>query len=178
MGRDDYSSLVAEHRDRIFTFAMYTLRHRQDAEDVTQDVLIRLWNHLDTLDRDRIGPWIGRVVRNACYDVVRKRQVRQAVHLPGDDEPALARAATGEPGPEAHAATADFQRRLKEALSSLAEPYRSVVIMREIQELSYNEIADALERPLNTIKVYLHRGRRKLRALLAEEEAHVRASCA
>lgn len=178
MGRDDYQRLVAEHRDRIFSFALYTLRHREDAEDVTQDVLIRLWNHLGRLDPARVGAWIGRVTRNACYDIGRKRQVRQAVHQPGDNEPVLAKVADAAPRPDARAEHADFRHRLKHALAELDEPYRSVVVMREIQEMTYREIADTMERPLNTIKVYLHRGRRKLRQLLAEEEDDVRASCA
>lgn len=171
----DYQQLVSQHRDRIFTFAFYTLRHREDAEDVTQDVLIRLWNHRQRLDGDRVGAWLSRVTRNACYDVSRRRRVRNAVH-PSDPEPQLERATCVEPTPDRTAEAAEFRRHLQSALRDMSEPYRSIVIMREIQSCSYQEIADALERPLNTIKVYLHRARRMLRHALAEEEAHVRAS--
>lgn len=175
MDTNAYPALVREHRDRIFSFASYTLRHREDAEDVTQDVLIRLWHHLETLDAERVGAWLTRVTRNACYDVARKRQVRQAVHTAGDPEPQLQIAASHRPGPDTDADHADFRRRLERALSELAEPYRSIVVLREIQGRSYNEIADAVDKPLNTVKVYLHRGRKMLREALAEVNpyAHV-----
>ena len=64
--------------------------------------------------------------------------------------------------------TADFSDVLQQALEELTEPYRSIVILREVQQLKYEEISEALELPLNTIKVYLHRGRRKLRIALQE----------
>ncbi len=175
MGSADYQELVAAHRDRVFTFAMYTLRHREDAEDVTQDVLIRLWHHCSRLDADRVGAWLARVTRNACYDLTRRRKVRRAVH-PADPGPQLEIAKCADPTPESSAEASEFKRRLEIALDSLEDPYRSIVILREIQGLSYQEIAEAVERPLNTVKVYLHRARRMLRHALAEEEAHVRAS--
>jgi RNA polymerase sigma-70 factor (ECF subfamily) len=81
---------------------------------------------------------------------------------------AMERAASPMPGPAALAETADFEAHVKEALRDLPEPYRSIVILREIQDLKYEEIGAALEMPLNTVKVYLHRGRRKLRDRLRE----------
>lgn len=176
MELDDYQALVEDHRDRIYGFALYTLHSREDAEDITQEVLIRLWNHRHTLDLGRIGGWLGRVTRNACYDLARRRQVRSAVHPAGDNEPLLAAAASGAPGPERAAQSADFRARLQDALAALAEPYRSVVVLREIQGLTYREIADTLEKPMNTVKVYLHRGRRLLRQALVEVEPHVKVS--
>ncbi|RMH16662.1 MAG: RNA polymerase sigma factor [Acidobacteria bacterium] len=176
MGLDDYHQLVAQHRDRIFTFAFYTLGHREDAEDVTQDVLVRLWQNGKRLDLERVGAWLNRVTRNACYDLARKRKVRRAVHASGDQESLLAQVPSPRPDPEGEAGAADFRRRLTAALRQLPEPYRSAVVLREIQGLSYREIADVLDRPLNTVKVYLHRGRRLLRQALAEVEPYVRAS--
>jgi len=174
MALPDYQQVVSEHRDRIFTFAFYTLRHREDAEDVTQDVLIRLWRFRRRLDEGRVGAWLSRVTRNACYDVTRRRKVRRAVH-PSDPEPQLERAVDRAPTPERSAEATEFRHHLEAALRTLDEPYRSIVILREIQHLSYQEIAEALDRPLNTIKVYLHRARRMLRHALVEE-THVRAS--
>ena len=63
---------------------------------------------------------------------------------------------------------ADFRRHLRDALEQLADPMKSIVILREIQGLKYHEIADALDVPLNTVRVYLHRGRRRLREQLKE----------
>ena len=74
----------------------------------------------------------------------------------------------GQYGPERQAEAADFRRHLEEALRDVAEPYRSIVILREIEQLQYEEIATAMAMPLNTVKVYLHRGRRMLRTKLRE----------
>ena len=63
----------------------------------------------------------------------------------------------------------ELREALEQALAEIDEPYRSVLVMREIQQMSYNEIVDALEMPLGTVKVYLHRGRRMLREALGKE---------
>ncbi|MDE2812683.1 MAG: sigma-70 family RNA polymerase sigma factor, partial [Gemmatimonadota bacterium] len=79
-----------------------------------------------------------------------------------DPEPVLQCTPAGEAG------DVDLRRQLEAALTRLENPLREIVIMREIQDLSYREISQSLELPLNTVKVYLHRGRRRLRALLQE----------
>ena len=80
------------------------------------------------------------------------------------------------PGPQNQAEGAEFRERLKKALGQLPEPHRSIVVLREIQGLAYDEIAAAVDRPLNTVKVYLHRGRKMLREQLREEAAYAQAS--
>ncbi len=175
MEKGDFEELVREHRDRVYTFALYSLRSREDAEDVTQEVLIRLWNHWRRLEGDYLKAWILRVTRNACIDAVRRRKSRHR-HEAVTDESVVETAKSTAPGPQSQAESAEFRQRLEAALSELPEPHRSIVMLREIQGLAYDEIAAAVDRPLNTVKVYLHRGRKMLREQLREEAAHAQAS--
>jgi RNA polymerase sigma-70 factor (ECF subfamily) len=163
-----FEQTAARHRDRIFTFACYYLGNREEAEDVTQEVLIRLWKNLDSLEEPRIVPWLIHVTRNACIDTLRRRRTYRALVAEDPEGEAMLRVASKIPGPAAVAEASDFRTHVEDALRDLAEPYRSVVILREIQDLKYEEISAALGLPLNTVKVYLHRGRRKLRERLRE----------
>lgn len=166
-----FDSAVEQHQRRIFSFAYYLLHNREEAEDVTQEVLLRLFRHRRKVEPERMGAWLLRVTRNACYDLLRQRRTRNRHTIEIDEEVALQLPDQDTPSPETQAGTTAFRRRLEEALQELSEPYRSVLILREIQGLKYREIADTLEMPLNTVRVHLHRGRRKLRERLHEDYA-------
>lgn len=154
------------YQHRIFGFAFYLLTDREEAEDVTQEVLLRLWDHRSDVEEERALAWLLRVTRNACIDEMRKRaHFRKLVEVDSD---ALERVSGDSLPPDACAEQADFQERLEDTLCRLQEPHRSIVILREIQDMKYEEIAEALDLPLNTVKVYLHRGRKFLREQLSE----------
>lgn len=155
---------LAAHRHLVYGYALRLLGDASDAADVTQEVLVRVWRQGDGIEPERRTAWVLRVTRNACLDALRARQTRRA-YTPNDDLAIAAAPCTGE-SPDALTEAADFQRRLERALDRLDEPYRSIVILREIQALPYADIAEALDLPLNTLKVYLHRARRSLREAL------------
>lgn len=158
-----FETLVAEHKDAIYTFALYNLGSREEAEDTTQEVLIRLWKHLHDIKRETVAAWLRRVTRNACIDAVRRRNAYAARVVSAGDDGVLALARSTDPAPDAAHEASELRGRIGEALSQLDEPYRSIVILREVQDLKYDEISACLELPLNTVKSYLHRGRRMLR---------------
>ena len=158
-----FRKLCEEHRDRIFTFARYYLGNREDAEDATQEVLLRLWDNWREVEAGRLPGWITRVTRNACLDALRRRKSYRSVVSGEDGTEVVERTSGGDPGPEVAVEAKEFRERLERALETLPEAYRSVVVLREIQGMKYDEIGAALGLPLNTVKVYLHRGRRALR---------------
>lgn len=161
-----FERLVHAFQHRIFGFAFYLLTDREEAEDVTQEVLLRLWDHRGEVEEERALAWLLRVTRNACIDSVRKRtSFRRLINV---DSESLDRASTYDPTPDECAEQADFKLQLENALRGLQEPHRSIVILREIQDMKYEDIAEVLDLPLNTVKVYLHRGRRFLREQLSE----------
>ncbi len=173
MERNRFNSTVARYSRRIYTFASYLLGNATEAEDVTQEVLIKLWRRGEGVDPDRLGAWLLRVTRNACTDALRRRQrtaevisIRRASEPP-DDHP------TPGPSPERLAAGTQLGSKILSALNDLNEPARSVVILREIQGLSYQEISDVTDIPVNTVRVTLHRARRRLRESLKEDQPHV-----
>lgn len=169
MRRQDFDAAVATHGRKVYTLAVYLLANPEEAEDVAQEVLIRLWRRGDGVAPEKIRPWLVRVTRNACIDVMRRR--RSGSHIDIDngagielDEPT--------PGPDRLAHASQLGGKILRALESLSEPGRSVVILREIQGLSYQEIGEALEMPVSNVRVTLHRGRRRLREELREVHDH------
>jgi RNA polymerase sigma-70 factor, ECF subfamily len=157
----EFRRLADEHGGRIYTLALYLLRRREDAEDVTQEVLVRLWRHRDRIDQARTGAWVARVTRNLAIDMSRQRRLRAAVFVEGVESEAMA--VSVDARPDRAAIDRELRQTLEAEIARLDEPYRSILVMREIQGCAYQEIADALSMPLGTVKVYLHRARRRVR---------------
>lgn len=168
-----FETAVERHQRRIYTFARYYLGNAEEADDITQEVLLKMWRKRRELDEEGLAAWLVRVTRNACYDLLRKRRSVGRVISPEAEEEAAADSPDLAPGPQDRAEASDFRRHLRDALQDLDEPYRSIVLLREIQGLKYQEISDALEMPLNTVRVYLHRARYRLRERLGEVYGHV-----
>ena len=160
--------MIEEHQRRVFTLAVYLLEDREEAEDVTQEVLIQCWRRGHEVVPERLGAWLLRVTRNRCIDRIRGRRASRSRQTFQDADRML-EAPDLKPGPEGRLRGSQLGEAICRALADLAEPYRSVVILREIQGLAYSEIADALAMPLNTVRVTLHRARRRLRHELREE---------
>jgi RNA polymerase sigma-70 factor, ECF subfamily len=158
-----FEEIVHKHKDWVYTFAWYSLGSKEEAEDATQEVMMRLWNHVDSLREETIGPWLRKVTRNACIDLGRRRQAYAARVVASGEIEGLSQAVSHEPDPAAAAERSELQAQISSALAAVREPYRSAVILREIQDLSYEEIAATLQIPLNTAKSYIHRGRRMMR---------------
>lgn len=153
-------ALVRQHADLVYRVALRVTGTTDDAADVAQDALVKVWKGIEAVPAERRRAWTARVARNAALDLLRRRAVRPA---PGLIE-AISEPACDGLDPEAVSETNDLRSELGRAISSLNEPYRSILILREIEGLAYAEIADALDLPLNTLKVYLLRARRRVRA--------------
>jgi len=163
MKQTEYESLVTMHKDRVHSYAMTILRNPAEAQDAAQDALIRLWEHRATVPVDGARPWLMRTTHNLCIDQIRRRKVRSEI---GDgDEVVEARPDAG-PGPQQLAESGDLRRVIDRALDALSPDDRAVIVMREVQNLPYDEIAAALGVPLGTLKARLHRARERLRTRL------------
>ncbi len=163
-----FEELVEKHRDWVYTFAFYRLGNREEAEDTTQEVLMRLWNNWATLREETIFAWLHRVTTNACIDTARKRKAYRTRVVAGMGVEELPQAVSRELDPERSTEGSELRSHIQAALATLKEPYRSIVIHREIQGMKYDQISDILQLPLNTVKSYLHRARRMLREQLKE----------
>lgn len=155
-----YQQVIEQYRHKVYSFAHYSLRAREDAEDVTQEVFIKLWQHWRKIDQAKLGAWLMRVARNAVVDHVRKQKNSKEYddHFTEVEEQGAITDMAGELDQVA------FRQELQRAIRSLDEPFRSIVIMRDIQGSSYADIQECLEMSESQVKVYLHRSRRKLRS--------------
>jgi len=155
-----YRQWVKEYQDQAWSLARYVLKDAQEAEDAVQDAFVKLWNNQDKIDPERIKPWLMKVTRNGCLDRLRRRRENVAFnegHMAGESS-----------GPMQDVAANELGGWLKRAIEGLKEPYRSLVVLRDVQQHSYEEVAGMLELSLSQVKVYLHRARKELREQLSE----------
>lgn len=151
---------VDEYQDQAWTLARYLLRDPAEAEDVCQESFVKLWQHQDSIDPAKIRPWLMKVTRNGCLDRLRRRKPTEEIGDHSGQDPS--------PGPLADSQRGELAHWLRQAITGLAEPYRSLVVLRDIHQHSYEEVAAVLELSLAQVKVYLHRARKQLRERLAE----------
>ena len=154
-----YRQWVIQHQDDVWSLARYLLRDASDAEDAAQEVFVRLWKHRAQIDGERVRPWLMKVTRNECFDRLRRTQARGEL-----DEQLL----EDEGGPLTDLRQAEVSHWLRRAIGQLEEPYRSLVVLRDVQQHSYQDVALTMELSMEQVKVYLHRARKQLRDMLAE----------
>lgn len=169
----EFKLLCHRHRDEIYRYARSMLHNDADAQDATQEALVRLWQNLATVPFLHARPWLFRTTRNYCLDVIRRRTAWYAPVAVGDETlETVPDGSVAEPGQETDA---EFRsHRIHAAIQRLPETWRSVFLLYEIHELRYREIAETLDLPLNTVKVYLSRARTKLQQLLTEDPTWTR----
>ena len=165
VARDDAEELrvlVAEHSEAIYRVARSIVKDAALAEDVTQDTLIKAWQALPTFRGDSsLKSWVLRIAHNTAISTLRRR--RDVLHDP-TEMPERVTVDTVEQRVQHRAVVSDFEQ----ALDELDELSRSIVVMRELEHMSYDDIAESLGVPLPTVKTRLLRARRTLATALGE----------
>ncbi len=159
-----FASLFDRHQDRVYQMAFRILGHREDALDAAQEVFLAIHRGLAAFEgKSRFTTWLYRITVNRCRDELRRRasvrHTRPQPLRPGEADPV----APG-PGPAARAADVELHGVLEQRLRELPDELREILVLREIESLAYEEIADALAIPVGTVRSRLHRAR----SLLAE----------
>jgi len=163
-----FEQLVDQHGSRLFQLARLMLGRDDEAEDVAQETLVKLWNNVDKLRAGEELAWLITCTRNACLDILRGRaRTRGLLHLVASEHKALGEA--GDSGPQDVLDCHERAGALRAALAAMPEPGRSLLILRDIQELDVATVARTLELSENQVKVYTFRARRQLRYRLEEE---------
>lgn len=163
MDADVYRSLVLEHKDRVHSYAAWMLKDLEEARDVTQEALIRLWKNRSKVIPETSRAWLLRTTYRLCIDRMRRKKVRREVAGENILDPVPDLAA----GPERLTDSSMLGRAISEALGRLGEADRTIVLLREVQGMAYDEIARTMNMPMGTIKAKLHRARERLRRDLA-----------
>ena len=165
-----YGELVRRYQTAVFNTAYRLLGRRVEAEDATQEAFLRAYRALDRFDLERpFAPWIKRITTNLCLNWLESDRVKPqllATEMGRADRPvSMDDWAQTAPSPEQTLVRAEQATRLHEAIWALPPQYRAVIELRHFQELSYEEMAEALKRPLSSVKSDLFRARK----LLAEK---------
>ena len=172
--RDALGELLTGYERRLFNVCLRMVGHRDDAAELTQDVLFKAVRGLHRFRGDsRLGTWLIRIAMNQCCSHLRKRKLRYAASLDADlPGTAALRLADSlpqrrEPPAESGVQQKDDLRRLYAALAELDDDQRGVIVLRDIERMTYAEIGRALELPPGTVKSRLFRARLALRERLA-----------
>lgn len=164
-----FRAIVERHHRGLYKLALRMVGDRSEAEDVVQETLARAYRRLEHFDpRYRLSTWLYRIALNICRDHLKSPRRRENPHgiraVPGSGEPDPA------PGADACLEQARRARRLREALDSLSPSYRQIIVLKDLQELSYREIREMTGTPVTALKIRAIRARAKLRSLIEERE--------
>lgn len=171
--RSDFDTLLLPHLDAAYNLARWLLRDAYSAEDAVQDAYLRAWRYFASFRGGDARPWLLGIVRTQCFERL-AQDGRGPRFVSLDDEHAQAAFfAVHDLSPDSDPARAFDGKRTREridaALRSLAPPFREVIVLRELEGLSYEAIAEIAALPLGTVMSRLSRARAQLRAALGEQ---------
>ena len=167
--------LVTRHRKALFNFILRFVRDTAQAEDVTQETFLRLVKGADAYERQaKFTTWLYTIARNLCVDASRRGKHRKAASLDaplGDDDNAgslLDLLPDGSAGVDRQAQSRELGLRLRQAIEALPDEQREIFLLREVADLQFNEIANVVGCPENTVKSRMRYALEKLREALEE----------
>jgi RNA polymerase sigma-70 factor (ECF subfamily) len=164
-----FDYLIKQHKNRIFSYAVFMMKNRMDAEDITQEVLIRTWQNVNNFNFNAAKAWIMRTTHNLCVDHLRKNKTINFREQELDEEFHENIAdKTLDGNPNILTAKNITEGNIKEAIEQLPERLKSPFVLFQIQGFKYKEISKILDVPLNTVKVNLLRARKQLQKELRE----------
>ena len=164
-----FQQMALPHLDAAYNLARWLCGNGHDADDVVQDAFMRAYRFFDTFHGETARPWLLAIVRRTWYTEWRRRSggVNATIEFDENlDDASFEGWSTGSPDPEALMIRDEDTRLVHEALEQLPVEYREVLILRELEELSYREIATIADLPVGTVMSRLARGRRKLATVL------------
>ena len=160
-----FEGLVRTHQDRIYNLCRYMLQDSQDAQDAAQDVFVKAYAGLKAFKPDAsLYTWLYRIAVNTCLDYKRKSRRERF-----EDESIAEEQPSTEPSAERIYESKEMGQAIQAALQKLPEHLRAAIVLKEIEELSYEEIAVVLDTSLGTVKSRISRAREELRRLLQKK---------
>jgi RNA polymerase sigma-70 factor (ECF subfamily) len=170
VSRSRFEQLVLAHQNHAYNLAYWILQNRDDAEDAVQDAYMRAFRAFDTFAGNDPRPWLLAIVRNVAYSAFNARKhSRKVIRLIEDAKEKTggeAEAAIQDPSPETVAIIQQEHKLLIEALAGLSHVQRDVLVLREMQGLSYKDIANIMGTEIGTVMSRLSRARAELRRVL------------
>lgn len=173
--------LLTRHQRRLYNICLRLVGNRDDAAELTQEALLKALRHIDGFrGTAQIATWLTRIVTNEAISHLRRRRLRRTASLDaGTDDDGQGVTAPGlgqqladkrEPSPERRVQNYELEHRIQAALDRLEPDFRAVLVLRDIDQMDYQQIAATLEVPVGTVKSRLFRARLALRSHLSETE--------
>lgn len=163
--REAFAALVRKYQSKVLTLAVRILDNRHEAEDIAQDIFVKIFQSLhDFRGASRFSTWLYRITVNHCLNSLRRRTRQQQTLVPSEPAEWIQESPAGNPYQtlERKERWALVQAKLQE----LSPEHRTIILLRDFEGLSYDEIADVLQLESGTVKSRLHRARMELKALL------------
>lgn len=163
-----FEHLIRLYEKRVFALTSRMCRNPSDAEEAAQEAFLAAWQGLAFFRGDSsFSTWLYRLASNACVDLLRREMRHRSAAGPSlDDEEALCEPEDPSPSPHALAERAELRHQIEAGLASLPPEYRQVLILRELHQRTYDEIAQICSLDLGTVKSRISRGRKQLRKFL------------
>ena len=163
-----YNEIVHRYKDRLYNFIYRFLNDMDRSEDLVQDTLIKLYTHKNSYQEiAKFSTWLYTIAANLARTELRKLKRRKTfsiTELSYDDREFIISSSDSDPSKE-HLSQ-NLEKNIQNALSELPDDFKTIIILRDIQELSYDDISKIVELPLGTVKSRINRGRLKLQQLL------------
>ena len=162
-----WERIVEEHSDRVYRLAYRLTGDRHDAEDLTQEVFVRVFRSLDRYTPGTFEGWLHRITTNLFLDQARRKQ---RIRFDALSDERADRLTSSSPSPDTAYADQTFDDDIETALATLPPDFRAAVVLCDVEGLSYEEIAEIMDAKLGTVRSRIHRGRTMLRKALAHRE--------
>lgn len=160
-----FERLFQMYRDRVYGVAYKMVNNQEDALDLTQEIFLKVYQKIDKFNfKSSFSTWLYRLAMNVCIDELRKRKPDTEYSI--DDS--LRQMSSDSDTPEEEAISNEREEILWKAINSLKEKERMIIILRDMEGLSYNEIAETLKCSLGRVKSRIHEARNKLKSVLQE----------
>jgi len=175
VSRSRFEELVIPHRNAAFNLAYWILQSRDDAEDAVQDAFVRAFRAFDAFSGDGARSWLLAIVRNVAYSALDARKRSRSLIMPSEEMRSLnvsdlEQLPSDDPSPEAVVTAGHEHVRLLRELARLPLIHRDIIVLREMEGLSYAEIAEITGTAIGTVMSRLSRARAELRRALAQGE--------
>jgi RNA polymerase sigma-70 factor, ECF subfamily len=172
--RRRFEAIILPHLDAAYRYARWLTRPPPEPDDIVQDAMLRAFRGFDALRSADVKPWLLSIVRNCHSTALTRQQRRSFVPLPEEHEEEGGAMTDDSPGPEGASMRRDEERTLERLLSGLAPEQREILILREIEELDYREIAAITQVPIGTVMSRLARARAALKARWLQDDQEQR----
>ncbi|WP_153732346.1 RNA polymerase sigma factor SigW [Sporosarcina obsidiansis] len=165
--QEAFEEIVIHFQNRLYQVCYRMLNNAAEAEDIAQEAFVRAYVNLETYDQKRkFSTWLYRIATNLCIDRIRKKKPDYYLdaEVPGTEGLDMySQIASDKELPEEEVEKMETKDRVQYEVSRLPDKYRTIIILRYMEDLQLQEIADILEMPLGTVKTRVHRGREALR---------------